>query len=241
MKPRLLFMNNFRENKIPERLDRHFCELGFDVDVCHAWSGEIPTSPAGYQAVFLSGSEISPWEDFSWVKDEINLVHKIAEAETPTLGVCFGAQIVPYGLCGADTIFRRDGHEIGLIDLHSTEAMHEDPIGAGLPKRFPIFSWHQDEIVSDHPEIRVLSRSNVCANHIWRHRDMPFWGVQAHPEAGNEYSKQWLDHHRRHLETAGLDLSDPAYIRGVSTPAALQMVDNFATFVLDKSGALENA
>jgi len=236
MKPRLLFLNNFKENHIPERLDRYFETLGFDVDVRHAWSEQTPMSVSDYQAVFLSGSEISPWEDFPWVQEQIKLVHKIAQAQIPTLGVCFGSQIIPYALCGPQTVFRRDNHEIGLIELRATELMAADPIGVNLPADFPIFSWHQDEIIADHPDLLVLARSSVCANHIWRYRDLPLWGIQAHPEAGNLHSKPWLAHHGLMLKKAGLDLYTPKYIDGVVTPDAMELINNFASFVLAGNG-----
>jgi len=229
---RLLFLNNFKENCIPERLDQHFETLGFDVDVHHTWSGQTPMSVSDYQAVFLSGSEISPWEDFPWVHEQIKLVHKIARAQIPTLGVCFGSQIIPYALCGPQTVFRRDSHEIGLIELQATELMDADPIGVNLPENFPIFSWHQDEIIADHPDLLVLARSSVCANHIWRYRDLPLWGIQAHPEAGNLHSVPWLAHHAPMLKKAGLDLSAPKYVDGVATPDAMKLITNFSNFVL---------
>ena len=233
---RLLYLNNYRNAQIPEALDRRFAGYGFAVDVRHAWSDPMPDSPQAYAAVFLSGSEISPWEDFPWIGDQRRLIRQIAASRTPALGICFGTQILAYELLGPQTVFRRDHYEIGLVDVFIASGNVPDPLVVGLPQSFPAFTWHRDEVVAAHPDMRVLATGRACANHLWRYRDLPIWGAQVHPEAGGDLSSAWLRHHRTMLTRAGLDLAHRDYAAGFQTPAAATLIDNFARFALGRDG-----
>lgn len=228
MASRLLFMNNWDVATPPDRLDEYFESRGLAVDARWARGGGLPDSLDGYDALFLSGAPAAPSDPENWIASEIRLIHQAAHRALPTLGVCFGSQVLAFALCGPETVFRRDHYDVGVVEMDVSDAFLEDPIGQGLPRGFPMLTWHRDQVTSDHPDMRVFATSADCANQIWRHAELPVWGVQGHPEAGGPHAQAWLAAHRDTLRANGLaaDLADQA--RLPPTFEAMRIFDNFA-------------
>ncbi len=123
------------------------------------------------------------------------------------LGTCFGSQILAYTLCGTKTVSRKKTYETGFVTLKTTSEFAYDPIGEGLPSSFPIFSWHRDEVVSHHVDMVLLGYTQQCGNHLWRHRSLPVWGMQGHPEVGGVHGREWFNHYIHELKSDGLPAS----------------------------------
>ncbi len=234
MTPRLLFFHNSAHPAISDRLDEYFSDAGLDVDVRWAVNDEFPASLDPYGAIYFSGSPAGPWEPQPWIIREIEVIHEAARRGVPMLGTCFGSQILAYVLCGKDTVCRRNNYEVGFVSLFATPALADDPIGYSLPSSFPIFSWHQDEVVDSHPDMILLARSEVCGNHIWRHRTLPAWGMQGHPEVGGCHGRAWFEHYVHCLKSDGLPASliPASDAAATKTPDAMKLYDNFIRFVM---------
>ena len=94
-----------------------------------------------------------------------------------------------------------------------------------------MFVWHNDEVRHDHPDMQVLASSDLCPNQIWRHRTVPAWGIQGHPEVTRAQFQQWTEDSRDRLERDGADVA--ALNRAADdAEQAKTMLANFATYCL---------
>jgi GMP synthase-like glutamine amidotransferase len=95
----------------------------------------------------------------------------------PFLGICLGGQLLACALGAAVTPGRP---EVGLHDIFLTDAAEQDPLFAGLPRRFEAFGWHDH--CFDLPRGAVpLAGSIACTHQAFRFGGAAY-GLQFHPE-----------------------------------------------------------
>ncbi|MGH8634108.1 MAG: type 1 glutamine amidotransferase [Burkholderiales bacterium] len=223
---RLLYLQNGTKRQPVSDFDERFAAAGFEVDIHWAYGGEFPQSLDPYHAVFLSGSPHGAYETIPFITREHELIVAMAERALPTLGVCFGSQILASALCGRDQIFRRESCEVGYKWLDPTPIARSDELMCDLGDRVYMFVWHNDEIRAKHPDMRILATSNLCPNQIWRYRDLPMWGVQGHPEISHSQSRIWFEENRARLEADGADV-DLLHAAADEAEGATTLIDNF--------------
>jgi GMP synthase (glutamine-hydrolysing) len=105
------------------------------------------------------------------------LIRQIAAARTPLLGICFGHQLVAQALGGE---VRRNplGREIGTVRV---ERLADDPIFAGLPRRFDVNATHVDAVTKPPPGAEVLATTALDSCSAFR-VGARMGAVQFHPE-----------------------------------------------------------
>lgn len=224
--PKLLFLQNGTRPRSVSNLEERFAGAGFEVDVRWAYHGEFPDEPGAYDACFLSGSPHGAYEDIPWIHREHELIRELAEKRVPTLGICFGSQILGSALCGRDQVFRRPTCEVGYVDLDVTAEATGDPVAGNLGESVEMFVWHNDEVKAGHPGMAIIASSPACPNHVWRHREAPAWGIQGHPEVDAAQARDWFDLVRDRLEKDGADV-DALKREAVDALESKTMLDNF--------------
>jgi GMP synthase-like glutamine amidotransferase len=207
MSRRLLYLSNGPKRVSVARLDRRFAGLGFEVDIRWAYRGEFPQDVTGYAGIFLSGSPHGAYEDVEFIHREHALIRQAASLGVPMLGICFGSQILASALCGREQVFRRTRCEVGYFWLDVHERAAGDKLMHTLRPRARMFVWHNDEVRADHPDMDVLASSEQCPNQIWRHRAVPAWGIQGHPEVNRAQFREWSEEVRERLERDGADVA----------------------------------
>lgn len=116
--------------------------------------------------------------DVPWIPRELEVLGRAVDAEVPTLGICFGAQMLAHVL-GADV--RRGEHpEIGWtrIDVFDAELMATDEW----------FELHFD-VFSLPPGARELARNDTGPQAFSMGQHL---GVQFHPEITAEILTLWV-------------------------------------------------
>jgi GMP synthase-like glutamine amidotransferase len=222
---RLLYLDNAPNPTPAARVDGLFAEAGFVVDVRLAAYGDFPTRIQDYAGAFLSGSPHGAYDDVPWIHREHEVIQELARAEVPTLGVCFGAQILASALCGRDQVFRRPSCEVGYKWLNVARG-GDDALTGGLGERLYMFVWHNDEVRADHPDMVILAATDACPNQIWRYRTAAIWGVQGHPELDKARAQALFTRNRARLEQDGADV-DRLLAQADETAEAKQLLANF--------------
>ncbi|TKT69908.1 type 1 glutamine amidotransferase [Aquamicrobium sp. LC103] len=203
---RLLYLGNGRQLQSVAKLDERFEGWGLSVDRYWAYGSAFPDSLEGYDGIFLSGSPHGAYEDIDWIHREHELIRDAAQKDIPMLGVCFGHQILASALCGKEQVFRRDFCEIGYKDLPLAAAAAQDALTQDWGTAVRMFVWHNDEVRGDHPDMVVLAWSDICPNHVWRHRQHRAWGVQGHPEVTRTQAPAWFEQNRERMVKDGGDV-----------------------------------
>jgi GMP synthase (glutamine-hydrolysing) len=147
-----------------------------------------------------------------WLTDVKRLVRSAAEGHVPTLGICLGHQLAAVALGGAAHPNPR-GQQIGLLEVGWAEAASADPLfGAVTDARIAV-QWNNDVVAIAPPGTEILARTPV--GEIQAARFAPtVWGVQSHPEAGEEIVGAWADDDRDSAAERGVDVD--AYVAKVA-------------------------
>jgi GMP synthase (glutamine-hydrolysing) len=150
-----------------------------------------PPAPDGFGAAIFLGAEAQVDEEdrHPWLRPVKELLRRLLEAGVPTLGVCFGSQLMAEA-AGA-VVRRAPTPEIGWNEIELTAAGARDPVLGFLPERFEGFGWHHYEWLLP-PGAVELARSRACLQGF-RLDGRAAWGVQFHPEVTLADLGSWLD------------------------------------------------
>lgn len=124
-------------------LDNHI-PVPMDIDNC-----------AGLVFMGGAGDVNQPTE---YMKQELSLIAKAAEARLPIMGVCLGAQLISQALGGV--VCKNESLEVGWYPVQQTVASLQQPWFRDLPGEFEVFQWH--EHIYAMPPGAVALASNSC-------------------------------------------------------------------------------
>lgn len=95
----------------------------------------------------------------------------------PILGICYGMQLGCNALGSRVTPSKRREYGRTQISLKSN-----DPLFAGVPRESVVWMSHGDRVANIESRFVVLASSANCPSVAIKHRELPFYGVQFHPE-----------------------------------------------------------
>jgi GMP synthase-like glutamine amidotransferase len=187
--PTVLFLHN-EHNGTEAMLGDAFADCGFDV----ATFGVVPAehfdspdidvafpNPTDYDVIVPLGASWSVYDDRlrrSWVGAEMAMVRAAADAGVPTLGVCFGGQLIAQTFGG--TVARADVPEVGWYDVVSDD---EDLVPGGR-----WFEWHFDRWTVP-PGAKEIARTANSSQAFVLGKAL---ALQFHPELNRTLLEGWL-------------------------------------------------
>jgi GMP synthase (glutamine-hydrolysing) len=150
-------------------------------------SGDPP--PDSANAVLVLGASANPDQEAEhpWIAREREWVRDLIARGVPTLGVCFGAELV--GEAGGGRAVRLPVAEIGWQEASLTPEAASDPLLSALPERFSSLQWHS-YAAEPAPSATVLARSPASAQ-AYRVAERA-WGIQFHAEVTPEIVEGWI-------------------------------------------------
>lgn len=130
-----------------------------------------------YKGIIISGAPIlltqTPYNNF------IELIRPLIFSTLPVLGICFGHQLI--GLSFGSNISRcKENRTMQNIHIHNTDNLFN-----GFAN---ISEFNEDhcECIDLPEEFILLASSYICINEAMKHKNLPLYGVQFHPETSGK-------------------------------------------------------
>ena len=197
------------------------------VDV-HA--GERPGAAADYAGVIVTGSSSSMTAEESWYADGLELLRRAVALDLPTLGVCFGHQMLAVAL-GGRVEKNPKGREIGTVQVELTDAGAADPLFAGLPRAVTVQATHQDAVTELPPGATLLAGNERCPVQAFA-IGQSVRAVQWHPEFSRPVIRGYIEARAQLLESEGLD-PEALWVRADDTDSGPHILGNFRRSFLE--------
>ena len=189
-------------------------------------------NPAQCRGVVITGSHAMVTDALPWSVRLEHWIPKLVKQEIPLLGICYGHQLLAHAM-GGRVGYHPVGREIGTVEIELLETCADDALFSALPPTIEAHVVHAQTVVQLPREAVRLARNDFEPNHAFR-IGRSAWGVQFHPEYNQEIMHCYVTELADELEGAGYDV--PKLMQSIrETPAARQVTQRFAQFVLDRS------
>lgn len=227
MRPRIAVLDASHDD--PNTVRNFRRELYGDLAEFSVVDGRLPAT-FDYDAVVVTGSRSSVNDPEPWIDETERYVGEAIEREIPTLGICWGHQLIADALGG--TVESMGEYELGYRTVEHTG----DELFDGIPRRFTVFVTHQDA-VTELPPGATLIAENEYGIHGFRVGSAI--GIQSHPEYDVETAKQVIrrkDLPATRIESVCEGITPEAF---ADAAVAKQIFDNFGVCEAERSEASE--
>jgi GMP synthase-like glutamine amidotransferase len=162
-----------------------FGTVSYDVQ-----AGELPQRPEAHSAYLITGSAAGVYEDRPWI-EALKSFLRGAKGKAKIVGVCFGHQVMAEAFGGRVEMSER-GWGVGLQRYEVIE--HAPFMGKEDGVSVPVS--HQDQIVHQPPNSRILAASGFSPFGVLVYEDQPALSMQFHPELSPDYAKALIESRR---------------------------------------------
>jgi len=187
--------------------------------------GVYPEAISDVDGYLISGSSASVYDNAPWIADLEAFVRKLHQAKTPTVGVCFGHQLVARALGGEVALSER-GWGIGVRSVplsgqHWWMRPTHDSVSLVVS--------HQDQ---------VLSLPAGVASDVYGYDHCPisfytiedhFLCMQGHPEYPPAYGRALADRRSDLIPQAVRDEAAPTFEQATDADVLARWIINFLT------------
>ena len=164
----------------------------------------FPVDLTACDAYIITGSQFSVYEDIPWINKAKQLINDLYQAKIPTIGICFGHQLIAESLGGKVSKATDKGWGVGV---HSWKVIeNEEWMGRQSPDSFALRVSHQDQVTELPPDAKLFASSEFCPIAGFQTGDH-FLSFQGHPEFSKEYAKALIN---KRVERIGEELSQKA-------------------------------
>jgi len=201
-------------------------ELDSAVDVYKLSEGVFPPTISArdwrYDAVVVSGSQLSVYDDRDWIHKATEWIRRAHDADVPILGICWGHQFLAQALGGR--VVDMGEYEIGYRDI---SRVGEDPLFEGIDPTFTSFETHSDRVAELPPGASTVARNDTG---LQAFRVGSSWGVQFHPEYDRQ-TAEWVIQAKEFTDDRIETLLDGVTEETVTAAVeAKRLFDNFTGF-----------
>lgn len=136
--------------------------------------------------IVILGSAASVNEDWPWQRALFDWLRPRVTTGTPTLGLCYGHQALAHLFGGRVGILFPGGEKRKGLRTIRLEA---DALW-GEARALDALVTHREGVVDVPEALQVVGASDEVAVEALRHRALPVWGFQFHPEATPAFARQ---------------------------------------------------
>ena len=148
------------------------------------FSPESFPAPEQYDGFLITGSAAGVYEDHKWIAPLLQFIREISIAKKPQIGICFGHQAIAQALGGK--VVKSDKGWVAGRHTYNTTA-HPNWLSPYF-EEFYLSVSHQDQVVTQPPQSKLLASSEFCEFAALYYPDAPALSFQGHPEFSVEYS-----------------------------------------------------
>ena len=157
----------------------------FQIETFDVQSGHLP-DPAAHQAYLVTGSPAGVYDPLPWIEPLQQFIRSAGDARM--VGVCFGHQVMAEAL-GGHVVKSEKGWGTGL---HTYDIVDAQPWLDG-ERQVAIPASHQDQVVRQPPNTRVVAKSDFTPFAALAWTDRPAISFQFHPEFSVGYAKALIE------------------------------------------------
>ena len=181
---------------------------GIDVDLTVYDARALQSLPesTNYDAVIITGSHAMATDCEPWSERLLPYIKLLHETKTPTLGVCYGHQLIAKAL-GGEIDFHPGGPQAGSTEISLTQAGKEDELLGLSPYSFMINAGNSQRITKL-PAGAVVLAGNEFEQHQAIRFGEKMWGLQFHPEFNRSVTCAYITRTAEVLKEHGRDVEE---------------------------------
>ena len=170
----------------PKMFEAMFDRTGqdFSYNTINVAAGEPLPDLDALEAVVITGSAAGVYDVLPWMEPLRVFIRQAYQQRLPTLGICFGHQIMADAL-GGDVRKSEKGWGLGR---HSYRVLSRPGFMAQLPSELAIACSHQDQVLVPPDEAEVILASDFTPNAGLAYRNGAALSFQPHPEFADDYT-----------------------------------------------------
>jgi GMP synthase-like glutamine amidotransferase len=194
---------------------RYLGGRGFDFVTWPVLDGVIPGDVHDAEGWLITGSRFGVYEDHTWIPPLEDFLRRAYAAAVPTVGICFGHQILAQALGGQIERFA-GGWSVG------PQAYTLD----GMPEEAHIMAWHQDQVVKKPAAARVVGTSAFCRYAALAYGER-ILTLQPHPEFTAGFLADLVAARRSSLPAPVAERALATLDRPLASPAIADRIEAF--------------
>lgn len=171
-------------------------EQGHDLFCTRLWAGDVLPPADSLAALIVMGGPMGIYDhdEYPWLLAEKSFLTEVVAQETPTLGICLGAQLLA-DVLGAEVTANWE-KEIGWFPVQTTTDMPES-LASVFPREMNVFHWHGDTFTLPDDAVRIFE-SVACENQAFLYKEHTL-GLQFHLETTRDSAATLIDNCRDEL------------------------------------------
>ncbi len=183
---------------------------GMNIDragatVINVFEDEALPNPTRYSAIVITGSPAMVSDRERWSENTAVWLREAVDAEIPTLGICYGHQLIAHALGGTVGPNPR-GREIGTTEMTLHETAADDPLLAPFGASLRIHMSHSESVLQLPNGATRLASTAQDPNSAFSIGTA--WGIQFHPEFDAQIMHGYLTARRPELTTEDIDTAE---------------------------------
>jgi GMP synthase (glutamine-hydrolysing) len=178
--------------------------------------------------IVITGSHAMVSHREDWSEATAIWLRGAVENHIPTLGICFGHQLLAHAL-GGQVEYNPKGREVGTIAIDLLPEAQQDPLLGDLPSPLMVQLSHRQAVLQLPDNVVHLAKSTMAEHQAFRYGNHA-WGFQFHPEFDPLVTKAYANYAREGLIAEGFD---PDHIHGSiqETPHGPKIMQRFAALI----------
>ena len=152
-------------------------------------------NPEAYDGVILGGSGqyyLSNGDGLdTWLAPVFKFLDVVFEKNIPTIGICFGCQILAL-YQGGKVVRDENLRQAGSLESYVLSGATSDPIFSNLPEKFLANFGHKDTPVNLPDHLVPLTKTDKVPCTAFRVADKKVWGIMFHPELNSQRNRERL-------------------------------------------------